>query len=119
MPSFTTTSAASTTYPDTKAPLAAHGRHLPITSVLDLSRADTRQGFPHIQPFKEQHFVVTPGGLEEAAKMSATSNWRPEEAPLRQLLGFLNDSLSGRDLNVQRKAEMVSKSNVNMKSIHS
>lgn len=37
------------------------------------------------------------------------STWLPEEEPLRQLISFLHDSLSGRDLNVQRKAEMVSR----------
>jgi len=33
----------------------------------------------------------------------------PQEAPLRQLISYLVDSLSGLDRNVQRNAEMVSK----------
>jgi len=37
------------------------------------------------------------------------SSWLPEQEPLRQLISFLNDSLSGRDFNVQRKAELVRK----------
>ncbi len=34
--------------------------------------------------------------------------WSPEEVPLRELVRYLNDSLSGYDLNVQKKAELVS-----------
>jgi len=41
--------------------------------------------------------------------MSTTSAWRPQEAPLRQLISYLVDSLSGLDRNVQRNAEMVSR----------
>jgi len=40
--------------------------------------------------------------------MASTSAWRPQEAPLRQLISYLVDSLSGLDRNVQRNAEMVS-----------
>jgi len=39
------------------------------------------------------------------------ASWLPEQEPLRQLITFLHDSLSGRDLNVQRKAELVSLNN--------
>jgi len=41
--------------------------------------------------------------------MASTSAWLPQEAPLRQLISYLVDSLSGLDRNVQRNAEMVSK----------
>jgi len=41
--------------------------------------------------------------------MASTSAWLPQEAPLRQLISYLVDSLSGLDRNVQRNAEMVSR----------
>ncbi len=40
--------------------------------------------------------------------MTTTMIWSPEEVPLRELVRFLNDSLSGYDHNVQKKAELVS-----------
>lgn len=33
--------------------------------------------------------------------------WQPQEEPLRQLAGFLRDSLSGHDLNAQKNATLV------------
>jgi hypothetical protein len=40
--------------------------------------------------------------------MTTQSVWRPEEAPLRQLITILYESLSGKDPTAQRKAELVS-----------
>lgn len=37
------------------------------------------------------------------------STWQPEKEPLQQLITYLNDSLTGRDGNIQRTAELVSK----------
>ena len=36
------------------------------------------------------------------------SQWQPEREQLQQLAQYLNDSLSGRDQNVRKKAELVS-----------
>lgn len=33
--------------------------------------------------------------------------WQPQEEPLRQLAGFLRDSLSGHDLTAQKNATLV------------
>jgi hypothetical protein len=33
--------------------------------------------------------------------------WQPEEEPLRQLAGYLRDSLNSYDRNLQKNAEMV------------
>jgi transportin-1 len=35
--------------------------------------------------------------------------WQPEKEPLRQLSGYLRDSLSGHNKNAQKQAEMVSR----------
>jgi len=39
--------------------------------------------------------------------MAAVAAWQPQEAPLRTLIGYLNDTLSG-NMNAQRRAEVVS-----------
>lgn len=37
-----------------------------------------------------------------------TMAWQPQEEPLRQLAGYLRDSLSGHDQNAQKNATVVS-----------
>lgn len=39
--------------------------------------------------------------------MALNNTWQPQREPLQQLIQYLNDSLGGRDRNVQKNAELV------------
>ena len=43
--------------------------------------------------------------------------WQPDEAQLKQLVGYLKDALSGQDQNAQRQATLVSLSVIHGTSI--
>lgn len=43
--------------------------------------------------------------------MAATVTWRPEQEPLQQLVQYLNDSLTGCNENIRKKAEIIKSQN--------